>query len=178
VLLRSGSLEGVAVASVTFRGFGSGDETGVVEARLYRDGNGDGKWDAGDTLIGSWGTYSADDGTVSFVGMTEYIAPQTQAAWLLVYDLASGAALGTYGAKIEKGTDVWGMGAVSGSGITATGAPVSGNESWVSPAAGSDDTYSTFAGGCAGGPGGAPLWPLAALAAGLWALRRRSKTEK
>jgi len=177
VLARAGSVEGVAVSTVTLRGWGTGNETGVGEVRLYRDGNEDGRWDAGDTLLGSWGTYGADEGTVTFAGLTEYVAAQTQASWVVVYDFGTGAPEGTYGAKVEKGTDVWGVGSVSGGGVTVWGAPVSGEAVSVEKASGSAGDYAAFAGGCVPGAGGAPLWPLLPLAAALWALARRKRRE-
>jgi hypothetical protein len=176
-LVRASGVEGLTVTSVVLTGFGSGDDLGVGEVRLYRDDNEDGSWDAGDTLLGTWGTYGSDDGTVSFTGLTEYLAAGTQEAWLVVYDMGAGAESGTYGAKVAKAADVWAVGSTTMGGAQVSGAPVSGNEMWVR-GTGGEGEYAGFAGGCGAGAGGAPVWPLLPLAAALWSLlaaRRRNQ---
>ncbi|MCZ6690891.1 MAG: FG-GAP-like repeat-containing protein [Planctomycetota bacterium] len=82
----------VDVSSIRFHASGCGDDsTGIAQARLYRDVNGDGALDAGDTLLGVPRVYSGNDGTVTFSTLAETIPAMSPANWILLVDLAPGA---------------------------------------------------------------------------------------
>lgn len=82
--LRSDGPVPVSISSVTLHASGSGnDATGVAAIKLWRDSNGDGAVDAGDALLGT-GTFSGDDGTVTFNTAAMPSLQQTQSLQLLV----------------------------------------------------------------------------------------------
>jgi MYXO-CTERM domain-containing protein len=174
--LRASSLESVNVSSLTLTGAGTGNEAiDVIGVSLHRDVNGDGAFDAGDTPIGTGTVYSADNGTLTFTGLTESIAASSQEEWIVVYDFASGGGTGTFLVQVSQPTDVGATGSVSAASVTVSGTPALGRT--VTLVAGAEPAF--FMGGCASGsssPGGWAGWLLLALAA-LLAFRRRFAAE-
>jgi|GEM_PF-3344790 len=180
--LRSSSLENTRVSSITFRGSGSGNDAAcIAEVRLYVDQNADGMWDAGDTLLGSPGTYDADDGSVTFSGLNEVIASAAASHWLLVYDLSGGASSGTFRALLADEVDVSVTGVSSTASLPVEGTPVSSRSLTIGSASSGLGDFSRFAGGCGGGRRGTwpllPLLPLALAVAFLLGWRRRSESK-
>jgi hypothetical protein len=176
LILRTGSVEGVNITSADFTASGTGnDASEVVSVRLVRDNNGDGAYDAGDTLLGS-GTYVADDGSVSFGGLSEAIPAGSQVSWLVLQDFAAGAGVGTFRTGVLLATDVAAAGTVSAASLAASGVPINGCTITVQPVAvtgGGEPT--SFVGSCGGpGVGGLPLLPVMILGIFLW-FRRRSR---
>jgi YVTN family beta-propeller protein len=89
----NGSGTDVLLTDITLTASGTGDDsTGIANVRLFLDVNDDGALDGGDTLIVSnAGPYGADDGTITFSGLTEVITDGTTENWLVIYDF-NGAA--------------------------------------------------------------------------------------
>jgi hypothetical protein len=170
--LRASSLESVNVSSLTLTGSGTGNEAiDVSGVSLHRDVNRDGALDGGDVPIGTGTVFSADNGTLTFTGLTKLIASSSQESWLVVCDFASAGGTGTFTVQIAQAADVGAMGAVSAGAVTVSGTPALGRTVTLVP--GSEPAF--FMGGCAGGvssPGGWAGWLLMALA-GILALRRK-----
>lgn len=92
--LRNNGPVPVSIQSVRLRASGSADDSvNVTAVKLWRDTNGDGALDVGDTQLGSVG-YGADNGTVTIATGSLNQLDQTQSVRLLVtYDLSG---TGTY----------------------------------------------------------------------------------
>ncbi|NBC23497.1 MAG: hypothetical protein GVY21_08490, partial [Gammaproteobacteria bacterium] len=76
----------VVLRRLTLRASGSGDDAAEVQrVSLWRDANGDGAVDAGDTRLGS-GTYAADDGTLNLQLGSPFELPQGTTRFLITYD--------------------------------------------------------------------------------------------
>jgi hypothetical protein len=88
--LRNNGPVPITIQSVTLRASGSGnDAANVIAVKLWRDANGDGSIDGGDTQLAS-GTYATDNGTVTFNTASLGTLEQTQTVRLLVsYDLSA-----------------------------------------------------------------------------------------
>ena len=76
----------VVLRRLTLRASGSGDDAAEVQrVSLWRDADGDGAVDAGDTRLGS-GTYAADDGTLNLQLGSPFELPQGTTRFLITYD--------------------------------------------------------------------------------------------
>jgi hypothetical protein len=97
------------VSAVSFTAQGTlPDHTGITAVRLYEDVNGNGSYDTGtDVQIGSAGSYSFDNGAVTFSGFYRYFYSGASQDWLLVYDLSASAPSGdTFRAGIAQTSHV------------------------------------------------------------------------
>ena len=87
--------EAMVVTGLRLHAWGSGDDaTEVSQVRLYRDGNGDGTLDGGDTLLSAAQGFPGDDGNLRMAGLSEVIGTASSSHWLVVYDLFPGPAAG------------------------------------------------------------------------------------
>ncbi len=124
--LAAGGASNVTVTAITFDASGTGDDrrTGAggdlanSGVTLWNDINGNGAYDAGtDTAIDSTSNYDADNGSVTFSGLSEVINAGQTENWLLVYDLAGSAANGnTFQTQIAGPSSVTCSGTVTVSG--------------------------------------------------------------
>jgi hypothetical protein len=140
--LQVGNVEAVQVTSITFTASGTADDRstaaggdmGANGVRLYKDNNNNGRYDSStDTQIGSSSNYSADNGTVTFSGLTQNISAGGTVNWLLVYNLGGSASLGeTFTTQLASSAGISVTGATSGNPITATGTPVPGGTITIS----------------------------------------------
>jgi hypothetical protein len=123
VALSASSVEGVKVTGLSVRSSGSGaDNTGVTAVKLYRDANNNGVYDAGETQVGTTGTFSIDNGFVVFSGLTEVISVGTTTNYVVVYTLAANVLPGdTFSASINPSSSVTATGQVSMSPVAASG---------------------------------------------------------
>ena len=114
-----------AISALAIAASGSGDDaTGIAKAELYRDSNGDGLLDGGDTLIQSLSSpFAADNGSAQFSGLSETITAGSSARWLISYDLgASPSAGATFSARVEGTTGLSSNAAVTSGTLPAQGA--------------------------------------------------------
>ncbi|MBI5361261.1 MAG: DUF2341 domain-containing protein [Planctomycetes bacterium] len=134
-MMNASSVENITVSSVEFTASGSGNEPYDVSAvKLYKDVNANGALDAGvDVVIDQTGkTYSADNGTIVFDGLTQSIPAGQTVYWLLVYDMNSKALNGeAFAVSIASSAGIVATGAVSLQSITAYELPINGNEMTV-----------------------------------------------
>ncbi|MHC5080956.1 MAG: hypothetical protein ACYTHN_18245 [Planctomycetota bacterium] len=103
----------IVVEALTLTGSGSGDDgSDVAGVSLYRDTNSNGILDTGtDILLGGSGAYGADNGTVTFSGLSRTIPSGGSELWLVVYDFHPSAICGrNFTVSIASSNDV----AVSG----------------------------------------------------------------
>ena len=122
------SIEDTRITSITFTASGTGDEVDDISSvGLYRDANNNGIHDVGDTLIGTE-TFSFDDGTLAFSGLSEVKSAGTPQNWLVVYDFSGNASDGeTFSISLAANNDVTATGIDSNQPITPAGLPVSGS---------------------------------------------------
>jgi hypothetical protein len=119
----------VGVTSVTLTASGTLDDaTEVAAVSLYRDVNSNGLFESGtDTLLGAPGTYSLDDGTVTFSGLSQTVPAGGSDLWLVVYDIQPGATVGgTFSVGIATTADVAVLGGPPLPPVI--GPPIQGNE--------------------------------------------------
>ena len=91
---RGGASDGITLESVRVRASGSLDDAaGIQRVRLARDVNGDGAFDAGDTLLGASMTLSGNDGTATFASLALALPPDARSSFLVLLDFAPGAAV-------------------------------------------------------------------------------------
>ena len=134
LLLAASTREDLSISEVTFTGSGTGhDQNDISQIRLYVDANGDGAYQTGETELGS-GTYSADNGTVTFSGLSRTVSAGSTERWLLVYDLNGTASNGeTLIANLNANADITCTGDTTGGGVTAQGsAPYAGGTKTIS----------------------------------------------
>ncbi|MCU0722468.1 MAG: hypothetical protein MUC63_02430, partial [Planctomycetes bacterium] len=99
----------------------SSDATG---AALVVDADGNGRRDAGETVLGTLSSLSGT--TLAFTGLSRAIAPSSTERWLVTIDLASGAPVGsTFAGAVASNADVSATGSLSAAPFVA-GAPVQG----------------------------------------------------
>ncbi len=166
--LSAGSIDGARVTRVRFTSTGSGIENSdAVNVRLFDDVDGDGAIGGTDVQLGS-GTYSGDNGMITFSGITGVtVAAGTTRHLLLAYDFASGiSGVQTYAALILTGGDVSATGVASNQAIVPAGAPVVGSYTSVGSASqnntGDSPRYSI--GGCSAQPAAVACDPMGLLA--------------
>ncbi|MGE0707887.1 MAG: FG-GAP-like repeat-containing protein [Planctomycetota bacterium] len=136
VRLTAGTSEGVRITQLVVRGSGSGGEVAdLTDVELYHDVDGDGKVTGADTLLRSGVAYAADDGAVTFNGLTFDIAGGTSRDLLVAYDFGGAAAAGkTYQARLQTpSVDITARGVVSSVAPTITGATVTGGVKTLVP---------------------------------------------
>jgi hypothetical protein len=121
------SVEDVEITSITFTGSGTGDEVNDISlVELYLDTNNNGVLDLRDIQIGT-GTFSLDDGTVTFGSLSEIKIAGAPQNWLVVYDFNGTASdERNFSLSLAANTDVTAIGVDSGQPITPTGGPVWG----------------------------------------------------
>ena len=122
------SIEDTRITSITVTASGTGDEVNDISSvGLYRDANNNGVLDVGETQIGTE-TFSSDDGTLTFSGLSEVKTAGTPQNWLVVYAFSGNASDGeTFSIGLAANNDVTATGIDSGQAITPTGVPVSGS---------------------------------------------------
>jgi hypothetical protein len=117
-------LEGIFVNKITVKAEGTADDVALVGGvRLYRDTNGDGQ---PDTLMAGPSTFSADDGTIEFSGLSELINGGEHVYWVVVYDIG-GQGSGTLRVKIVP-NQIQATGELSGASIWGSGPDIEGAE--------------------------------------------------
>jgi len=96
----TGGQEDVRITQIVFNASGTADDRSVGaggditnnQVCLYNDLDNDRAWEATDVQIGTCTNYSADNGIVTFSGLTEIITAGTTENWLLVYKQLAGTA--------------------------------------------------------------------------------------
>jgi len=175
VILSASSIEGVGITRMLFTGFGGGDETKSITAKLYLDGDGDGLVSSGSTPLGT-GTYGRDNGSVEFTGLALTVPAGVAVTLILAYDLGDGCLEGDYRASLAVDADVTASGETTHMGINAKGAPLNGAIQVFSADSGRA-VY--FMGGCASGGHSPTGWAGYLLLLGaclaIGALRRRAR---
>jgi hypothetical protein len=84
----------ITVTSVRITPSGSGNDASEISGAFLRiDANGNGRYDGGEALFGSF-TYSADNTAVDVSG-SKVISPNTMVHFLVVYDLDASASVGS-----------------------------------------------------------------------------------
>lgn len=127
--LSASGVEDIKVTSITFTADGTGDDLADLNdsgngVSLYLDVNNDGQLDGGDSQIDVEGTYTADNGTITFSTTTDTITAGTSENWLVVYDFDAGATNGTtFRLGIYNASQITSTGVTSGNPITETGFP-------------------------------------------------------
>ena len=129
--LTAGSSEGINISSITFTSSGTGDEANDITAssvKLYNDINNNGAFDSGtDTQIGTDQSWSGDNGTVTFSGLSESISQSSSENWILICSFAGGIDDGkTFQVSLVNNSDITGIGAITAQSITPSGAAVAG----------------------------------------------------
>lgn len=126
------------LTSLSFTAGGTlNDVTQINAARLYRDNNGDGVYQATDTQLGGAQTFTQNDGRITFTFAAQNIPASTWRDFIVVYDLAGTANGGaTFRTIFASPGDIVATGIASGAvpptGQRAlTGAPVIGNDGTV-----------------------------------------------
>jgi hypothetical protein len=173
VILSASSIEGVLVTRMLFTGFGGGDETRSITAKLYLDGDGDGQVSSGSTPLGT-GTYDRDNGSVEFTGMALTVPAGVAVTLVLAYGLGDDCLEGDYRASLAVDADVTASGETTHMGINAQGAPLDGA---IQVFIADDSKAVYFMGGCATGGHSPTGWAgyLLLLAAGMVVLGLRKR---
>ncbi len=125
-----GSDDSVTINSVTLTASGSADDTAAIQAaRLILDGNDNGLYDPGETILAGPETFALDNGVITFTPIaTHIIALDDSEAWLVVYDLATTVNVDeTLSIRITANTDVDAEGDTLGNPVIPTGAPLNGS---------------------------------------------------
>ncbi|MFH1421926.1 MAG: hypothetical protein ABIH42_04340, partial [Planctomycetota bacterium] len=133
--LTVGDTEDIRITSITFNSSGTGDDRADVSSvSLYNDLNSNGLLDTNEPQIGSAQTYSANDGAVTFSGLSEVINRSTSESWLVVYNFAGSAELGeTFRCAFTGASNLNATGVTSNSSITPSGSfPISGGNKTIS----------------------------------------------
>jgi hypothetical protein len=141
----AGASEGITLQSLTFHATGVGhDAHDISSVCLFEDMNTDGVLQRGsDTLVTSLSyglTYSGDEGTVTFAGLSHTIPAGTSDELLLIYYMGgSGAAADGYSVTLDTAVDITAVGAgsaspavITGGAFTGSSARISTNPAWTS----------------------------------------------
>ncbi|MFN7130515.1 MAG: Kelch repeat-containing protein, partial [Myxococcales bacterium] len=151
----AGNVEDVRIAGLTVRGGGTGDEvSGIVRVRLFRDVNGSGELETGDVQLGTPQLYGADNGTVSFSGLTETVTAGGRLDLIVVYDLsstvlpnqtfsASVAAAAVNASGLVSRTSINVSGSAAGATKTVQNATLQVSEGLANPAASTETATAT-----------------------------------
>jgi hypothetical protein len=125
ILTENNTYEDITVTSLVVTDTGTLNlSTGVGQAALYADVNGDGAFDGGDRLLATAATPTGR--TYTFSGFSEIIYWSQWASWIVVYDLTAAATPGaTLQAQVVQNADVTMTGLVAPQ-PWAIGAPVQG----------------------------------------------------
>jgi len=120
----SASQFNATISGLTLDASGSGDDTTIVKAELYRDANEDGILDGGDPLIlSSNNPYGSNNGTFQFTGLSEVVAAGTSVRWLVSYDLGgTGSGGDSFTLVVDSTTDLASDAAVTTGTLPAQGA--------------------------------------------------------
>lgn len=115
------------VTALTLTAAGSiNDSTAISGVELWLDANQNGLVDFADTRLAGPERFAADDGVVSFAGLTRAIGRDARQHWLVVYDLSGLASdRQTLEARLARAADLSVRCDVSGS-VGVLGAPVQG----------------------------------------------------
>jgi hypothetical protein len=160
--LTAGAAEGVRVQSLTIHATGSGDDAAELgTVALWRDVDGNGFADAGEPSAGT-GTFTADEGTVTFTLTSEpAIAAGTTAWYLAAVDVRPAAMPGSaFSFSLTPTADVSATGASTSSAAEVSGAGVSGGVKTVATSGAGSLSLSL-------GPNGPPAGQVAAPASGV-----------
>jgi len=113
--------ENITVQSITVTASGTGDDSADVSAvRVFLDENGNGKFDTGETQLGSDALFAADDGTAT-INTDRTLAEGTTEDWLITLSFNDQGSKGsTYSVSVVADTDVTAVGAYSTQSITPT----------------------------------------------------------
>lgn len=127
--LRASSAEDLRLTALQFTTAGSGDDAvDVASADLYLDADSDGALDlAIDSPIALGAVPAADDGALTFAGLSEVLAAGSITRWLVVYDL-SGTSADASNLRVDlvQASDVTLQGISSAQAIAPSGLPLSG----------------------------------------------------
>ncbi len=106
--LRAGNSEALNVSQIRFTASGTGnDATDISSVRLFNDLDGNGQVDVTDTQIGTTQTFSVNNGSVIFAGLTETLTAGATENWLFVYNLNGSASNGeTFAGNVALNTHV------------------------------------------------------------------------
>ena len=135
IALSATATEAVDITSASFTASGTANEsTDLDSARLYFDVNTNGVLDLGiDRQLGSTLTSFTDNGNLTFGSLTEQIAADGSALWLVIYNLAgNGSADESFRSYVAQGSDITATGATSSNAIVPSGTPVQGNAMTIS----------------------------------------------
>ncbi len=124
----SASAEGAKVTAINLALHGTvNDPAAISQVRLYRDVNANGAIDGQqDLLLGTASSVSADNGVVTFSGLTETVPAGTLAAMLVLVDLSGGGSTGQTLAVGVAQNGVSAVGLRSGLSLPTAGSPVTG----------------------------------------------------
>jgi hypothetical protein len=131
--LAAGAAEGVRVQSLTVHATGSGNDAAELgTVTLWRDVDGNGFADAGEPSAGT-GTFTADEGTVTFTLTSEpAIAAGTTAWYLAAVDVRPAAMPGNgFAFSLTPSADVSAVGDSTSTAAEVSGTAVSGGEKTV-----------------------------------------------
>jgi hypothetical protein len=179
--LVSSSLESVDITALRVWAVGTGfDDVDITAATLVHDANGNGAFDATETVLGT-GTFGNDNGTLTFTFPSPVtVTPGASEKFLLLYNFRLGiAGRWDFAAGILTGGDVSTTGVTSGSPVPVTGPPLLGEYTTIDTPPAPEATYTPdYSMGCAGSAAGANFvaWilPWMILAGTLVWIRRRS----
>lgn len=149
----------VKVTSLKILASGSGnDETDLAGVTLYQDRDDDGIVDASSDLEIGTGSFSVDNGTVTFSSIDWIIAKGTTQNWLITYDYAAPSVTPalTFAATIEAASSVTAENASTAAsiGVGVTSSPVTGGTMTVGTVATVGGTPGGASGTSATGDGG------------------------
>ncbi|MCR4315319.1 MAG: chitobiase/beta-hexosaminidase C-terminal domain-containing protein [Planctomycetes bacterium] len=106
-LIKAGIAEDTTIDQIVVASSGSGHDVNELApsgVSLVEDVNGNGVYDSGtDIVLGTPGTYSADDGTVIFSGLSYTIPSGATKAFIVIYNFSSAVTGNGFAASIADG---------------------------------------------------------------------------
>ncbi len=117
------------ITSLKFTAAGTGnDASGISGVKLWKDSNNNDSLETGlDAAMGSVLTYSSDNGTVVFSGLSDLVTIGTPRHYFLTYDFPNNAPSGTYQAAILLPGDVTAQGFNNSASAFVAGPPLIGS---------------------------------------------------
>jgi len=128
IILNVGSSEDMILDYLKLYSSGTGDENADINSvKLWKDHNGDGNLDGGDVQIGSSVSFSSDNGSLSFSGISEKLPKGSELNLLITYSQAGSALIGeTFSLRLPDRNNINATGSVSRKSIYVLGCPVEG----------------------------------------------------
>lgn len=135
VSLRADALLDVTVTELTITAHGTCDDATAFSAvSLFLDADANGAVDATDVQLGTATGFPADDGSISFSGLTWLVPSGTMSHGLITMDLGGNAVIGqTFGVRITTNASLSAMEQATGAVLTIAGAPVEGPQFIIEP---------------------------------------------